>query len=87
MPDELDGQLLRRFAEAQQPLADAQFVAQLTARLRGTGAAGAPFETLCSVLQTIGASLLTGMTAPLRLRHTGLMALAALVVTLWAAFA
>jgi hypothetical protein len=87
MPDEPDAQLLRSFAQANEPLADAQFVAQITARLAGGGVIGTPFEALGSVLQTIGRSLLTGVTAPLRLRHVGVMALAALAVTVWAAFA
>jgi len=87
MPDEPDAQLLRSFAQADQPLADAQFVAQLTARLPGGAAASAPFEALGAALQTIGRSLLTGIAAPLRLRHVGVMALAALAVTVWAAFA
>lgn len=86
MPDEPDAQLLRRFAERDQPLADAQFVAQLMARLPGAPGAD-PLETLSSVLQTIGWSLLTGVGATLRLRHAGVMALAALAVTAWAAFA
>jgi hypothetical protein len=87
MPDEPDPQLLRRFAEANQPLADAQFIAELMARTHGTTGAGSPLVTLGPLLQTITASLLTGLAAPLRLRHTGLMTLAAVLVSLWASFA
>jgi hypothetical protein len=85
MPDEPDAQLLRRFAEAHQPLADAQFVAQVSARL-----SAAPLlrrGALWSVPRTILGGLVTGVSAALRLRYAGLMAAAAAAVTLWATFA
>ena len=57
------------------------------AKAAQTVTASAPFEALGAALQTIGRSLLIGVAAPLRLRHVGVMALAALAVTVWAAFA
>jgi hypothetical protein len=84
MPDELDTQLLRWFGDSRQPLVDAQFVAQVTAQLPGRGAR-ASFSGARSVIATILSGLVTGIAAPLRLRHAGLMTLAAAVVTLWTA--
>lgn len=88
MPDELDAQLLRRFADSYQPLVDAQFVAQVVARMPpASGPRLLHPGALRSVPGTIVGALLTGIAAPLRLRHAGLMALAAAAVTAWATFA
>ncbi len=87
MPDELDAQLLRHFAEARQPLGDLPFVTQVTARLpRGSGP-GLHLRALRSVPGTILGGLVTGITAPLRLRYAGLTAAVAAALTLWATFA
>ena len=85
MPDETDAQLLRRFAEAHQPLSDAQFVAQVTARL--SAAPLVHMRALWSVPGIILGGLRSGICAPLRLRHAGLAAAVAAAVTLWASFA
>jgi hypothetical protein len=74
MRDELDGELLHRFAASRRPLADEEFVAQVMRRLHSQALPG----TMGSVLVGIGA----GITAPLRLRYGGLLALAAGAVTL-----
>lgn len=87
MPDELDAQLLRRFAEARQPLADLPFVTQVTARLPAASGPGLHLRALRSVPGTILGGLITGITAPLRLRYAGLTAVAAAAVALWATFA
>lgn len=87
MPDELDAQLLRRFAEARQPLANLPFATQLTARLPAASGRRLQLRALRSVPGTILGGLITGITAPLRLRYAGLTALAAAAVTLWASFA
>lgn len=87
MPDELDAKLLRRFAEAREPLADLPFVAQVTARLPAASGPGLQLRALRSVPGTILRGLITGITAPLRLRYAGLTAVAAAVVALWATFA
>jgi hypothetical protein len=42
-------------------------------------------DDLGSIVATILSGLATGIAAPLRLRHAGLMTLAAAVVTLWTA--
>ena len=49
MPDELDAQLLRRFAEARQPLADLPFVTQVAARLPTTFGPGVHLRALRGV--------------------------------------
>jgi hypothetical protein len=85
MPDELDTQLLRWFGDSRQPLVDAQFVARVTAQLRGSRGARVRFSAPGSIVATILSGLVTGIAAPLRLRHAGLMTLAAAVVTLWTA--
>ena len=85
MPDELDTQLLRWFGESRQPLIDAQFVARVTAQLPGPRGARVRFSAPGSIIATILSGLVTGIAAPLRLRHAGLMMLAAAVVTLWTA--
>jgi hypothetical protein len=85
MPDEPDAQLLRRFAEARQPLADAQFVAQVSARL--SAAPLLRMGALWSVPGIILGGLRSGICAPLRLRYAGLAAAVAAAVTLWATFA
>jgi hypothetical protein len=85
MPDELDTRLLRWFEDSRQPLADAQFVARVTARLPGQRGARASFSSARSAIAAIRSGVVTGITAPLRLRHAGLMILTAAVVTLWSA--
>lgn len=87
MPDEVDAQLLRRFAESYQPLVDAQFVAQVLAHVPPTHGIPLRLGALRSLPGTIFRGLLTGICAPLRLHHVGVMAIAAAAVSLWAAFA
>jgi hypothetical protein len=85
MPDELDTQLLQCFEESCQPLIDAQFVAQVTARLPRQRVARIRFSGVRSASAAILTGLVTGIAAPLRLRHAGLMTLAAAAITLWTA--
>jgi hypothetical protein len=87
MPDEDDTQLRRRFAEAHQPLSSAQFVAQVTARLSAAPGPGLRMSALWRVPRTILGGLLTGISAPLRLKYAGLTAAVVAAVTLWATFA
>lgn len=86
MPDELNGQLLRLFADGQRPLADVQFVAEISERL-GHSSAGGVLDTLRAGFGTAFRGMLTGVTAPLRLRHAGLVALAGAALSLWAVLA
>lgn len=81
MSDELDPRLLRWFAASHRPLADAQFVARVTAQLSAASGRGVA-ETVRGALRALGAGLATGIAAPLRLRYAGLMALA-LAATVW----
>lgn len=87
MPDEPDTQLLRRFAEAHQPLSDRQFVAQVVARLSAAPGPGLRMSALWSVPHTILGGLVTGISAPLRLKYAALMAAVAAAVTLWTTLA
>ena len=66
-------------------LVDAQFVARVAAQLQGPRGARARFSGARSVIATILSGLITGIAAPLRLRHAGLMTLAAAAITLWTA--
>ena len=81
MSDELDPTLRRYFAQHQQPLQDAQFVAQVSARL---ASGGLHSGALRSIVAAITFGLTTGISAPLRLRHAGLVALAGAALTIWA---
>lgn len=83
MQDELDGQLLRDFAAARRPLADAQFVAQVTERLHVYSVQRLLGVVLSGVVRAVGAGFSFGIVAPLRMRHAGLLALAALGFALW----
>ena len=85
MPDELDPRLLRWFAQTRQPLSDAQFTAQVMAHLPHTRRVRLSLSAARDITATIAAAVATGIRAPLRLRHAGLLALAAAAVTLWTA--
>jgi hypothetical protein len=82
MSDELDARLLRCFAASHRPLADAQFVARVTAQLHpDRGRSFGP--AVRGALRALYTGLAAGIAAPLRLRYAGLMALAVAAVTLW----
>jgi hypothetical protein len=81
MSDELDGQLLRLFADSQRPLADAQFVAQLSERL-GHASAASVLATLRAAFGLAFRGMLRGAAAPLRLRYAGLVALTGAALSL-----
>jgi len=83
MSDELDGQLLQRFAESHRPLADAQFVAQIGQRREPADALG----TLCSAWDTARAGIAIGVGTVWRRPYTRLMALLGAALSLWAVFA
>lgn len=85
MPDELNGRLLRLFADAERPLADAHFVSQINERLRPLQ--GDPGDRLRAILRTTLRGALTGLAVPVRLRHAAVMAVAAAALTLWALLA
>ena len=84
MPDERDGLLLREFARSERPLADAQFVAQVTGRLQVLSARRLLTVVVAGSLRAIFTGLAFGVVAPLRMRHAGLVALGALGLALWA---
>ncbi len=83
MQDERDALLLREFADSQRPLADAQFVAQVSERMPLLFARRLLAAALAGALRAIFTALSLGIIAPLRMRHGGLVALAALGVALW----
>jgi len=83
MPDERDVMLLREFARSQRPLADAQFVAQVTERLQVLSARRLLAAGVGSPLRAIFTGLFYGVVAPLKMRHAGLVVLTALGFALW----
>lgn len=83
MPDERDALLLREFAQSERPLADAQFVAQVRERLHVLSARRLLGVAVAGTLRAIFTGLAFGVVAPLRMRHAGLVALAALGLALW----
>jgi hypothetical protein len=82
MPDELDAQLLRWFADGRQTLTDVRFTARVAARLPAVRSRGAPLRALGAALAR---GFAVGLRAPLHVRHAGVMTLAAAAFTLWAA--
>ena len=82
MQDELDGRLLRHFAHSQWPLTDARFVAGVEARLQARSARHTLVRVLHGAVRAVLTGLELGITAPLRLPHAGLLALAATIVLL-----
>jgi hypothetical protein len=84
MQDERDALLLREFARSQRPLADAQFVRQVRERLQVFSAGRLLAVALSGVIRAVFTGLSFGVVAPLRMRHAGLVALAALGFALWA---
>jgi hypothetical protein len=83
MPDERDALLLREFARSERPLADAQFVAQVTGRLQVFSVRRLLAVVVAAPLRAIFTGLAFGVVAPLRMRHAGLVALGALGFALW----
>ena len=83
MLDDRDALLVREFAKSQRPLADAQFVAQLRERLPPYSGHRLLGVVLAGVVRAISTGLSFGLIAPLRMRHAGLAALAALGIVLW----
>jgi hypothetical protein len=84
MQDERDALLLREFARSQRPLADAQFVRQVRERLQVFSGRRLLAVALSGVIRAVFTGLSFGIVAPLRMRHAGLVALAALGFALWA---
>ena len=83
MPDDQDALLLREFARSERPLADAQFVAQVTGGLEVFSARRLLAAVVAAPLRAILTGLAFGVVAPLRMRHAGLVALGALGLALW----
>lgn len=83
MPDERDALLLREFAQSERPLADAQFVAQVRERLHVLSARRLLGVVIGGTLGALFTGLSFGIVAPLRMRHAGLVAMAALGLALW----
>lgn len=86
MPDELDAQLRRRFANAAEPLANDAFSAHLAARIGRERRPGLSRHALYSILGTMASGLGTGLLLPWRLRHARLMVVGAAAATVWTAF-
>ena len=82
MQDERDALLLREFARSRRPLADAQFVRQVRDRLPVFSARRLLAVALSGMIRAVFTGLSFGIVAPLRMRHAGLVALAALGLAL-----
>jgi hypothetical protein len=87
MPDEPDPQLLRWFAESRVALDHAQFMERVIGQLHRAGGPRRGLAATRSIVASILSGFATGLAAPLRLRHAGLLALVAAALTLWAAVA
>jgi len=86
MSDELDPELSRLFAEANQPVPDAGFHARVIERLQQPyGWSALARAVLCGSRAAL-AGLAMGITAPFRLRfgHIGLMTVSAAALAIWA---
>jgi len=83
MQDDLDAQLLRRFALAAEPLGQAAFTEQVMARLARSQGLGFSARGLYALLGTIASGLATGISVPLRVRHAWLMLSGAVAVSVW----
>lgn len=86
MLDDRDPPLLGEFARSQRPLADAQFVAQVAERLQVLSVRRLLAVAIGGPLRAIFTGLSFGVAAPLRMRHAGLVAVAALGLALWTLF-
>jgi hypothetical protein len=83
--DELDAQLLRRFALADRPAADEAFTTAVAQRIGAARHWRLSARGVYGVFGTICGGLAVAASA-LRLRHARLMMMGAAAVTLWAAF-
>lgn len=83
MSDELDPVLLRAFAQTARPFPDAEFAARVAAQLRPRGSLPGVAWALARSTATVLRGLATGVAAPLRLRYAGVVALAAVLITVW----
>jgi hypothetical protein len=86
MSDELDPELSRLFAEASQPLPDAEFHARVMERLHQPyGWSGLAGAVICSSRAALS-GLAMGIASPFRLRpgHIGLMTVSAVALLIWA---
>jgi hypothetical protein len=86
MPDDLDPQLLRAFAQAASALPEEPFVSKVAARVQPAGSLRLGAAGLYRLLGTVLATVASGILLPLRMRQTRLMTLGAAAVTLWATF-
>jgi hypothetical protein len=85
MSDELDPELSRLFAEANQPLPNAEFHARVIERLHQPyGWSGLARALVCSGRAAVS-GLVLGIVAPFRLRsgHIGLMTVSAAALLIW----
>jgi hypothetical protein len=83
LDEERDAMLLREFAQSERPLADAQFVSEVTERLPVLSGRRLLAVAVAGPLRAVFTGLSFGVVAPLRMRRAGLVALAALGFALW----
>jgi hypothetical protein len=86
MPDDLDPQLLRAFAQAESTLPEEPFVSEVRRRVQPAGGLRLGNAGLYSLLGTVLGAVTSGVLLPLRMRQTRLMTIGAAAFTIWAAF-
>jgi hypothetical protein len=86
MPDDLDPQLLRAFAQADSTLPGEPFVSEVARRMQPAGGLRLGAAGLYSLLGTVLGAVTSGLLLPLRMRQTRLMTIGAAAFTIWAAF-
>ena len=87
MPDELDPQLSRLFARANQPLPQADFHARFVEKLNRSHSWLGPARALTSIVRATLSGLALGITAPFAVRrgHLGLLAASGAAMVIWMA--
>ena len=87
MPNELDPQLSRLFAQANQPLPQADFQARFVEKLNQSNNWLGPARALTSIVRATLSGLVLGITAPFAVRrgHLGLLAASGAAMMIWMA--
>jgi hypothetical protein len=80
MSDELDPQLLRLFAAANEPLSDADFHARVMARVRRPPGWRGLAQATASTLFAISSGVIAGLAAPFRQSGGGILRLLAIAL-------
>jgi len=85
MPDEFDLQLSRWFAQANQPLAPADFQARLVGGLARSHSWMRPAQASTAIVRAISSGLILGITSPFAAgrAHLGVLAVSGAAMMIW----